>query len=203
MRLNQDRVCHCCGTPLLNFRNTYCSECQNTPLALNGIRSWAIYQGPLRKAIQSLKYHRNLGLGDHFTPDLLHTFLPQNWNIDLIIPVPLSPARQRQRGYNQASVLAAPLALALHKPLVSRGLKKCRETPSQVGQSASERWKNVQGAFESDPRRVSGYNILLVDDVFTTGATLNACAEALLDAGANAVYGLTLARAISHADDQL
>lgn len=203
MRINQDQVCRFCGIPLSTPFENACSQCQNTPLVLHGVRSWAFYQEPLRKAIQSLKYQRNLALGDYFAPDLLRVLLPQHWSIDLVIPVPLSPARQRQRGYNQASVLARPLALALQKPLVSRGLKKCRETPSQVGRSASERWENVQGAFEADPQYVIGRSVLLIDDVFTTGATLNACAEALLAAGASATYGLTLARAISHADDQL
>lgn len=167
------------------------------------IRSWAIYQGPLRKAIHGLKYHRNLALGDYFAPALIQVLAAQNWNIDLIVPVPLSPNRRRQRGYNQAEILAFPLALAIHKPLISRALIKQRETPSQVGRSANERQENVKDAFFAHPRFVSGRSILLVDDVVTTGATMSACAEALLNAGAHSVYGLTLARALSHSDDQL
>lgn len=172
-------------------------------MLINQIRSWAIYQGPLRKAIHGLKYHRNLALGDYFAPALVQVFSDQKWDIDLIIPVPLSPNRRRQRGYNQAEILAIPLALAIQKPLAPHALAKCRETPSQVGQSASERLGNVKDAFIAHSQSVSGHRILLIDDVITTGATLNACAEALFKAGANAVFGLTLARALSHADDQL
>ncbi len=172
-------------------------------MPINQIRSWAIYQGPLRKAIHSLKYHRNLALGDYFAPALVQVLSAQKWDIDLIIPVPLSPNRRCQRGYNQVEILAIPLALAIQKPLASHALTKCRETPSQVGQSVSARQENVRDAFIAHPRSVSGHCILLIDDVITTGATLNACAEALFKAGASAVFGLTLARALSHADDQL
>ncbi|MCX8023574.1 MAG: ComF family protein [Thermanaerothrix sp.] len=172
-------------------------------MPINQIRSWAIYQGPLRKAVHGLKYHRNLALGDYFAPALIEVFLAQKWDIDLIIPVPLSPNRRRQRGYNQAEILATPLALAIQKPLASRALIKRRETPSQVGQSASERQENIRDAFIAYPRSVSSHRILLIDDVITTGATMSACAEALLKAGASAVFGLTLARALPHADDQV
>jgi len=201
--IDQDQVCSQCGIPFAPTDNppkTICPACRETLTPTNQIRSWAIYQGPLRKAVQGLKYHRNLALGDYFAPALVEVFQAQHWDIDLVVPVPLSPNRRRQRGYNQAEILAFPFALAIQKPIDSRALTKYRETPSQVGRSANERRENVKGAFTANPKSVSGHRVVLIDDVITTGATLNECAVALFKAGANAVFGLTLARALSHAE---
>jgi ComF family protein len=108
----------------------------------------------------------------------------------------LSSKRLQQRGYNQASLLARPVALALPAPYRPGLLMRNRDTLSQVDLSAQERRKNVAGAFSQVGTKPRGASILVIDDVTTTGSTLNACAHALLDAGASAVYGLTLARAV-------
>jgi competence protein ComFC len=118
------------------------------------------------------------------------------WDIDLIAPVPLGLARLAERGYNQSSLLARPLSLALNVPYRPQVLTRARETRSQVGLTAAERRLNVSGAFTAHPNWPPGCRILLVDDVATSGSTLEACAEALFAAGARQVYGLTLARAI-------
>jgi ComF family protein len=118
------------------------------------------------------------------------------WEIDLITPVPLGLARLAERGYNQSSLLARPLSLALHVPYRPQILSRVRETRSQVGLTAAERRENVSGAFVARSNGIMGRNVLLVDDVTTSGSTLDACAEALFTAGARQVYGLTLARAV-------
>jgi ComF family protein len=118
------------------------------------------------------------------------------WDVDVITPVPLGLARLVQRGYNQSALLARPLALALGVRYYPQSLRRSRETRSQVGLSAAQRKENVIGAFEARSDLVSGRNILVVDDVTTSGATLEACAVALFDAGALKVFGLTLARAV-------
>jgi predicted amidophosphoribosyltransferase len=107
----------------------------------------------------------------------------------------LGVARLKECGYNQAALLARPLALGCGLAFRPQALTRVRETRSQVGLSFVQRCENVSGAFQAWPDRVSGLNVLVVDDVATSSATLEACAAALLGAGANQVYGLTLARA--------
>jgi competence protein ComFC len=135
-------------------------------------------------------------MGEILARPLISMLQEQTWPIDLVTPVPLSIARRSQRGYNQASLLSIPLAFALgfeHRPGV---LAKIKDTRSQVGLSYEERRTNVAGSFSAVGKDVAGKNILVVDDVTTSGATLDACAGALKQAGAQVVYAITLARAI-------
>ncbi|GAB4483505.1 MAG: hypothetical protein OHK0031_06830 [Anaerolineales bacterium] len=113
----------------------------------------------------------------------------------MLIPIPLSPGRKAERGYNQVSLVAAPLADRRKLPLRASALRRVRETRSQVGLNAQQRRENVQHIFEARPRQVAGKNILLMDDVVTTGATLADAARALREAGAAAVYAFSIARA--------
>jgi ComF family protein len=110
--------------------------------------------------------------------------------------VPLSKERYQQRGYNQAGLLARPVALALNIPYQPKALERWRDTVSQVGLSADQRMDNVVGAFKASQGLVKDRSILVIDDVTTTGATINSCAQALLQAGASEVFALTLARAV-------
>jgi competence protein ComFC len=154
----------------------------------------------LRLAIHRLKYKKDLGLGEALSIhliDLLHMF---NWPIDLITAVPLSVNRLAERGYNQSSLLARPVALAQKVPYQPKAICRARETVSQVGLSASKRQENVYNAFVANPSMVSGKVVLILDDVTTTGATLHNCSSALLRAGAKMVYGLTLAKAVLEDD---
>jgi ComF family protein len=159
------------------------------------IRSWAVYDGSIREAIHQLKYHRNVGLGNVFSYPLIKVLRNQTWDIHIIAPVPLGVARLKERGYNQASLLARPLAYQQESDYIPGILFRTRETKSQVELGYDERIANVAGAFEAKRHLVLNKNILVVDDVTTSGSTLDSCADALLDAGAKKVYGLTLARA--------
>jgi len=117
--------------------------------------------------------------------------------IDCIIPVPLHVARLRQRGFNQALILAHELSRAFSLPLSFDNLKRVRPTRPQVELTGTERIKNVAGAFAlRRPDELKDRGVLLIDDVFTTGATMNECARVLKDAGASRVTALTLARAV-------
>ncbi len=191
-------ICPLCGEPQLT--HDICQNCQQDPPIYRAMRSYALFQGPLRKALHRLKYERDIGLGEALSKPLIEIYNLNNWQVDFVVPVPLSPARLRERGYNQAYFLGRPLAYAIRKPFQSDMLIKNRETRTQVGLSALERRQNVDGAFSGRSNLVENKTILVIDDVTTTGSTIRACAKALIEAGASAVYGLTLARAVLQAD---
>lgn len=193
-----DEMCPVCGEPQTGRQ--VCRACTQEPPYFNALRSCAIFQGPFRRALHRLKYQNDIGLGEALSIHLIELYNQYRWQIDFIVPVPLSPTRMRERGYNQSSLLGRPFARAINKPFRSDMLMKSRETHTQVGLSALERKKNVAGAFTAQSRLAQGKSILIVDDVTTTGSTISACAQALREAGASAVYGLTLTRAALQAD---
>lgn len=149
--------------------------------------------------VQELKFGGRRDLVGLLGPLLARTCL-DTWSradVDLIVAVPLHPTRRRERGYNQAELLARSLAREAALPFCGSALRRIRATVPQVGLSDPERSKNVHGAFCSEkPDLVKGKRILLVDDVMTTGSTLQSAAEALSEAGALRVFVLTAARAV-------
>jgi ComF family protein len=156
-----------------------------------------VYQESLRKAILRLKFAGDLSLGELLARPMLDMLFRFGWQVDLVTPVPMGVARKLKRGYNQAALLALPLALGAGIAYRPQSLRKVRETPSQIGLGLTQRWENVAGAFQAREMIVSGKSVLVVDDVTTSGATMQACAQALSEAGARQVYGLTLARTVS------
>jgi competence protein ComFC len=187
------QVCPVCGTPIHSIR--VCAACQGKNYLLKALRSWAFFSGPVREALHRLKYKRDMGLGEALAQPLIGLYNSLDWKAELILPVPLSQDRLKERGYNQAWFLAQPIALACGVRYSAHGLKKVKNTLSQVGLSSKQRRENVAGAFWADQSCIKGKRVVIVDDVMTTGATLQACAQAVLDAGASDVWGLTLARA--------
>lgn len=186
--------CLKCGSPTKGEK--ICASCATIEPVYDAIRAYALYEEPLRAALHRLKYHRDIALADIFAMHLIKLFNQMAWEVDWITAVPLGVVRLKERGYNQASLLAYPLSLATRVPYHSKLLKRVRETASQVKLSVQERQANVAGAFSANSDLVAGKNVLVIDDVTTTGSTLNACAQALKTAGANHIYGLTLARTI-------
>ncbi len=187
-------LCPICGQKLL--KNEVCFRCRTVTPRYTALRSWAAFDGTVRNAVHQLKYRKDIGLGEVLAHPLVDLLQSVSWQIDLLAPVPLGLARLAERGYNQSSLLARPIALALNIPFRPRVLSRARETRTQVGLTAAERRINVLGAFVAQADWVMGRNILVIDDVTTSGSTLEACAEALFAAGARQVYGLTLARAV-------
>jgi ComF family protein len=114
---------------------------------------------------------------------------------DVIVPIPLHPKRQRQRGYNQATLLALELAARLQRPVVEDALIRTKATAPQIDLNIQERWANVRDAFQCQTSSLSGKQVLLIDDVYTTGATLESAAVALHRTGARSIWAYTLARA--------
>jgi ComF family protein len=187
-------LCPRCGEP--GFESL-CPSCRQQPPAFTQLRAWSLYADPIRTAIHQLKYRRNLGLGEALALPLADFVRSLNWPVEAIVPIPLSQKRYQERGYNQVATFAYPLALHLGLPYLGDALHRTRDTRSQVGLSAHERRENVHNAFQAREKLVRGKQILLVDDVATTGSTLSSAANALLIAGAQAVYAVTLARANS------
>jgi competence protein ComFC len=186
--------CTVCGRSLESSR--ICRDCQADPPGFTAMRSWAYFAGPLRNAMHRLKYKGDIALGDALAQPLIRLLATTDWNIDLVTAVPLGVARQAERGYNQAALLAKPIAISRGAPLRLKALRKLRETRSQVGLSVLERRQNVENAFQADPGSVQGKRILLIDDVTTSGATVKACTKALNQVGARQVFVLTLAHAV-------
>lgn len=154
-----------------------------------------------------LKYEEVTGLGSFFAARLadLHTQLARSdaaiWRADAIVPVPLHADRRRERGYNQVDLIARPLAKRLKLPFRPYLLARTKPRPPRLVLSRSEHWDSVRGAYAiREGSRVDKLRILLIDDVMTTGATLDACSRALLAAGAAEVVALTVGRAIPRQD---
>jgi ComF family protein len=187
-------ICPICGN--ININEGPCQRCQASQPLYTSLRSHTVFNGSIREAIHQLKYQRNIGLGEALSRPMIASLQKLNWSLDIITSVPLSLVRLGERGYNQATLLARPIALCLKVPFSSQALIRTRETRSQVGLTATERQENMANAFGANRKLVNGKNILVVDDVATSGATLNACAKALLDEGASKVYGFSLARAV-------
>jgi len=164
------------------------------------MRSWAVFDSPIQNALHTIKYRRNVGLGDSLAVQMVDFVRSLHWTLDMIIPVPLGRKRLQERGYNQVGLVARPLAYELGLEYAPNALWKARETRSQVGLTISQRRENVSKAYQANPSAVKRKSILLMDDVATTGSTISACTDALLAAGAQEIYALTIARALSHHD---
>ena len=164
------------------------------------MRSWAVFDSPVQNALHTMKYRRNIGLGEAFATQMAAFVRSLGWRAELLVPVPLGKNRLKERGYNQVALVARPLAYEVGLDYHPDALWKARETRSQVGLSISQRKENVDGAYQDGTRAVKDKSVVLIDDVATTGSTITACTAALLSAGAKEVYAITIARALSHHD---
>lgn len=185
----------------------WCSRCQQEIDALpfpdrlallpplRGSATTGVHEGKLQQAVHAMKYENARALAITLGERLSRCLHEQAWTIDMIVPVPLHIQREKMRGYNQAQLLGAYVAAQHNLPLVCTAITRQRDTATQVGLTREQRHANVHGAFVADPSAVTKQQILLIDDVFTTGATLQACAQAALDAGAAAAYSLTVTAA--------
>lgn len=201
------QVCERCGQPWSleaaeEEASAVCRECRERGFAFDAARSFGIYQGNLAKAVVLLKYDQIEPLGEWFAKRLQEVVraLPEKFAPDLIVPVPLHRTRQKERGFNQVDLFGKPLARRLCLPYRPVLLKRERPRPEKHLLHFDERWEAVRGAFViREGGRVDNFRILLLDDVMTSGATLDACSRALRDAGAKSVVGLTIARAVRQA----
>lgn len=205
-------VCERCGR-MQTVPCTTCNLCLRIDdWALTQVRAATLYAGPIQAAVQALKYEGQRELARSLARYLVVAFHQQTWlnssglnssglnspglnpatQIDFAIPVPLHKERYHERGYNQAQLIAEAFGHSVHIPIAPSFLTRTRYSESQVNLQFNERQENVKDAFQATAD-LSGKRILLIDDVYTTGATLNECAKTLRKAGAIDIYGLTLA----------
>jgi ComF family protein len=188
-------LCPRCGLPQSNAK--LCPGCAGWQAAIDGIRSPFRFDGVVRQAIHELKYKNLRAIAGLFAR-LLNDYLTTNpLPGEVVVPVPLHHKRLRERGYNQSQLLARELAKLNKLPLVDDCLVREYHSPPQARTaSVEERRRNVAHAFSCRHQRLKGKQVLLIDDVSTSGATLDACARALKEDGASSVWGLVLAREI-------
>jgi ComF family protein len=191
-------VCETCGDPLASWRvislaHQRCPRCRRNGTSISRGRAIGEYAGSLRAIVHALKYDGRRSVAKPLAARLAVHGADVLEGADLAVPVPLHRSRQRSRGFNQAAEIARHLPLP-----VQHALKRVRATPSQTDLPAARRHANVRDAFAL--RRGTDLKdrvVVLLDDVSTTGATLNACARVLLNGGADEVRALTAARVVS------
>ncbi len=195
----QEPFCPRCGRP---GGEGLCPACRRVEPAFDRARSLLAYAGAVGRAVRRFKYRRSLAAGAELAGMIARRTPREHLaGAELLLPVPLHPWRRLRRGFNQACVLFRPLARRQGLRLAAGLLRRRRHTRPQVGLDAAARRENVAGAFElarGAAKRVRGRRVLLLDDVFTTGATAAECARVLKGAGAAWVGVLTLVRARGH-----
>ncbi|HTV58692.1 MAG TPA: ComF family protein [Verrucomicrobiae bacterium] len=213
IRVIEGPVCEACGRPSAPglkagggetagaepAAGRLCRVCRGDFFSFRRARSYAEYADVAVSAIQLLKYEEVTRLGEFFGAKLAEVALREKeaFAADVVVPVPLHADRRRERGYNQAELIARPVARRLGVGLGSYLLVRKLPRPAQLLLTRAERWKSVRGAYATrEGIRVDKLRVLLVDDVMTTGATLEACARALKNAGAAEVVALTVARVV-------
>ncbi len=201
--------CICCGLPFDfttedmpgNEDGALCGSCLDAPPEFDRARSVFVYEGAGREMILAFKHGDRLDLTPSFTGWLMRTGGALIAESDIVLPVPLHRQRLFKRRYNQAAILARALekqenCRIVFDPFI---LQRTRKTPPQKGLNKTERQKNMQSAFAVPPGKaavIKDKNLLLIDDVYTSGATLNACTKALKKNGTKSVFVLTLARVL-------
>lgn len=187
----KDKICLVCGAPIRNEAD-YCNRCRNTESVFKYNRSALSYDKGAKKLILSLKYGKKRYIAATLGAMMADTYLKMRMDGEIIVPVPMSESELKARGFNQSELLAEEIGKRLDIPVLP-ALVKNRDTAAQKNLGRKEREKNLSGAFACVFKEVYGRKILLVDDVFTTGATANECARVLLKARAKEVSVLTAA----------
>lgn len=200
LKVRRAAYCLCCGRFFESSTEPHlCGLCLHKIPHFSCHRSCGRYEGKLKDIILLYKYRKLQILGKGLAQFAYQTLDNEEaiwWGIDAIIPVPLHPKRKKQRGFNQAQIIARELARLKKTVVIERVLIKLKNVPPQTSLAAEERKKNVKGIYKvSKPEQIKGKIVLLVDDVFTTGSTIYECSSVLRKAGAKDVRALTIAQA--------
>ena len=195
---NNGKLCIRCGEQILNTSAIVCLNCKSSAPAFTQAFAPLLYKPPVSNLIRGLKYDNKRYLAEALGGFILTSYIENNLSCDFVVPVPLHLDRQRERGYNQSELLCGKLAEVIKLPIRTDIMERTKNTLSQADLEKQDRIKNVEEAFKVvNKKACKNAIILLVDDVYTTGSTLNACAKSLFKAGANKVYCITPAHTIS------
>ena len=187
------KICLHCSDPLVSLGD-YCKRCKGRTFFYDRAIAPFVYEGEIQKLVHSFKFSNKRYLCKSFAIFMADKFKAEKLYADIVVPVPLCDKRLKQRGYNQSKLLAIEFSKLTNVPLSPDVLKRIKETPNQTSLNFLERQTNLIGAFKvKNKKQVAGKSIVLIDDVFTTGATVTECAKMLKSAGASSVYVVTLA----------
>ncbi|MDD4211367.1 MAG: ComF family protein [Clostridia bacterium] len=190
---NNGHICYKCGTNIVGS-GSYCLNCKDSQKDYEFARAPFIYGGVIQTLIYKLKYSRGKYLANYLSLFLVDEFIKTDWQIDAVVPVPLYIKREKKRGFNQATLLSSQFESVLNIPVISNNLVRLKNTPTQTKLTKIERKNNLDKAFKVlDKKEFKGKNVLLIDDVFTTGATTDECSKVLKSVGVKNIYVLTLA----------
>ncbi|MBI1870100.1 MAG: ComF family protein [Chlamydiae bacterium] len=192
-------ACHICAKPFPGLERKICSPCSRSHFSYEACYAIAIYEGLLKELLRLLKFAK----AEYLVSTFQRMFLAKEKipfskeNVDIILPVPLHPLKMRERGFNQACILGEAIRDKIQRPLLKGVLIRAKYSGGQTLQDRKDRLLNIQGSFKcKNIKRIEGKRVLLVDDVLTTGATIEECSRVLKEAGASSVTVWVLARSI-------
>lgn len=188
-----ERCCRC-GKPVMGEDREYCSDCKKGKHKYKKGLAPFMHTGELKQAIYKIKYNNKREYIDFFADEIIKRHKKEilSWGCDRIVPVPLYKKKKLERGFNQAEIIAAKLSGKLNIPYSSKILIRAKDTQPQKRLNDIQRKKNVKRAFKIDKNIVKLNKVLLVDDIYTTGTTIDECSRVLLEAGAEDIYFVCL-----------
>ena len=196
LRLNPVRepLCKKCGKPLSTREAEYCPDCARKKHLYTRGRAALEYDSLMRESIGRFKYKNRREYADFYVQELLHTCKEtvKAWNVDLLLPIPLHKSRRRMRGFNQAELIARKLGQELGISVSTDLLLRTKRTTAQKELNDQERKANLKNAFQVAKNNIEAKKILLIDDIYTTGSTIDAASAVLLEHGAEKVYFLSI-----------
>lgn len=183
-----------CGKPVRYEEQEYCRDCAHAHHDYDrGLSMW-LHQPPVNQSIYQFKYHNRRVFADYYASEIAGTYQEQlrQWKPEVIVPVPLHPGRKRQRGYNQAQILAEALGTYLKVPVSTKMVRRIRATDPQKNLGYRDRKRNLEQAFAAGQMMRVPETVLVVDDIYTTGNTIDHVAKVLKERGVQKVYFLTI-----------
>lgn len=196
-------TCFSCGKPIASAEKELCYDCRVFPKSFRGGCALFLYESHTRPLMSAFKYQNRRILADFFTEEIASELCERLalWAIDAVVPVPIHKNKRKKRGYNQAELLSARIALLLGLPHLSQLLIRVVDTLPQKQFSPQARLSNLTKAFQVSPhflkKKSMPSTVLLVDDIYTTGATMEACTRVLKEAGVQDVYILSVCIGVS------
>lgn len=189
--------CMCCGKPVRYVEQEYCYDCSHTHHDYDrGLALW-VHKNPVSQSIYRFKFHNQRSFGAYYAKEMVsqHKTTILSWNIDFMIPIPIHPKKRRKRGYNQAEIVAGEIGKLLSIPVDENILVRVQDTDPQKTLDPQRRRRNIRTAFavrKVKEEGLRGASVLLIDDIYTTGSTIDEAARILKKAGAEKVYYLTI-----------